>query len=46
MLYNGQLVIAPGKYFGQNLPLKRTHLMIGWENRKPMDVFVLHISLL
>ena len=44
--YSGHFFWAPGEYFGQNLPLNRGQLMAGWENRKYMNVFVWHISLL
>ena len=36
-LYSGHFYSG---HFGQNLPLNSGHLMIGWENRKYMNVFV------
>ena len=44
--YSGHFWWAPSEYFGQNVPVNREHPMIGWENRKHMDVFVWHISLI
>ena len=45
MLYNGHLVIAetfwvPGEQFEQKLPVNSGDTIIGWGNRKHIDVIV------
>ena len=38
--YSGHFLWAPREHFGQNLPVNSGHLMIGWENRKHMHVYI------
>ena len=45
-LYSGHFFLAPHEHFEPNLPLNNGHLMIGWEKKNHMHVFIRQISLL
>ena len=38
--YSGHFLGAPREHFGQNLSLNSGHILIDWENREHIRVFV------
>ena len=44
--YSGHFFWAPREHFWQNVRLNNGHYLISWEKRKPIHVFIRHVSLL